>query len=112
MPSLSPRDLPDPGVEPTSPALAGRPFTTEPFITGNVGSGRENGNESECTKKCNGQVTWGWGRLGSMSDCPALRAGALTTCDVILLPDKTGQAAVSSRAPGNTCFRERTFWVT
>ena len=72
----------------------------------------KNGNESECTKKCNGQVTWGWGRLGSMSDCPALRAGALTTCDVILLPDKTGQAAVSSRAPGNTCFRERTFWVT
>ena len=26
----SPGDLPDPGIEPTSPALAGRFFTTEP----------------------------------------------------------------------------------
>ena len=26
----TPRDLPDPGIEPTSPAMAGRFFTTEP----------------------------------------------------------------------------------
>ena len=29
-PFPSPGDLPDPGIEPTSPALAGRFFTTEP----------------------------------------------------------------------------------
>ena len=29
-PFLPPRDLPDPGIEPTSPALAGSFFTTEP----------------------------------------------------------------------------------
>jgi len=29
-PVLSPGDLPDPGIEPTSPALAGGFFTTEP----------------------------------------------------------------------------------
>ena len=28
--SSSPGDLPDPGIEPTSPALTGRFFTTEP----------------------------------------------------------------------------------
>ena len=27
---IPPEDLPDPGIEPTSPALAGRFFTTEP----------------------------------------------------------------------------------
>ena len=30
LPFLPPGHLPDPGVEPTSPALAGRLFTTEP----------------------------------------------------------------------------------
>ena len=30
LPFLTPRDLPDPGIEPMSPALAGRFFTTEP----------------------------------------------------------------------------------
>ena len=30
LPFPSPGDLPDPGIEPTSPALAGRFFTTEP----------------------------------------------------------------------------------
>jgi len=30
LPFPSPRDLPDPGIEPTSPALAGGFFTTEP----------------------------------------------------------------------------------
>jgi len=30
LPFLSPGDLPDPGIEPESPALAGRFFTTEP----------------------------------------------------------------------------------
>ena len=30
LPFPSPRDLPDPGTEPTSPALAGGFFTTEP----------------------------------------------------------------------------------
>ena len=30
LPFLSPRDLPDPGVEPASPAFAGGFFTTEP----------------------------------------------------------------------------------
>ena len=30
VPLPSPGDLPDPGIEPTSPALAGRFFTTEP----------------------------------------------------------------------------------
>ena len=30
LPFLSPGDLPDPGIEPTCPALAGRFFTTEP----------------------------------------------------------------------------------
>ena len=30
LPFPSPRDLLDPGIEPTSPALAGRLFTTEP----------------------------------------------------------------------------------
>ena len=30
LPFLSPRDLPDPGIEPVSPALAGGFFTTEP----------------------------------------------------------------------------------
>ena len=33
LPFLTPRDLPDPGIEPTppaSPVLAGRSFTTEP----------------------------------------------------------------------------------
>ena len=30
LPFLSPEDLPDPGIEPTSSALAGRFFTTEP----------------------------------------------------------------------------------
>ena len=30
LPSPSPRHLPDPGIEPTSPAFAGRFFTTEP----------------------------------------------------------------------------------
>ena len=30
LPFPPPRDLPDPGIEPTSPALAGRFFTTEP----------------------------------------------------------------------------------
>ena len=30
MPFPSPGDLPNPGIEPTSPALAGRFFTTEP----------------------------------------------------------------------------------
>ena len=30
LPFPSPRDLPDPGIEPMSPALAGRLFTTEP----------------------------------------------------------------------------------
>ena len=29
LPFPSPRDLPDPGIEPMSPALAGRFFTTE-----------------------------------------------------------------------------------
>ena len=37
----SPGDLPDPGIEPVSPALAGRFFTTEPpgkpIINGSVG---------------------------------------------------------------------------
>ena len=31
MPFPPPGDLPDPGIEPTSPALAGRFFTTEPL---------------------------------------------------------------------------------
>ena len=30
LPFSSPEDLPDPGIKPTSPALAGRFFTTEP----------------------------------------------------------------------------------
>ena len=30
LPFPSPGDIPDPGIEPTSPALAGRFFTTEP----------------------------------------------------------------------------------
>ena len=30
LPSPSPEDLPDPGIDPTSPALAGGFFTTEP----------------------------------------------------------------------------------
>ena len=30
LPFPSPRDLPDPAIEPASPALAGRFFTTEP----------------------------------------------------------------------------------
>ena len=30
LPVSSPGDLPDPGIEPTSPALAGRFFTAEP----------------------------------------------------------------------------------
>jgi len=30
LPFPSPRDLPDPGIEPKPPALAGRFFTTEP----------------------------------------------------------------------------------
>ena len=30
LPFLSPRDLPDPGIEPASPALAGRFITNEP----------------------------------------------------------------------------------
>ena len=30
LPFLSPGDLPDPGIEPESPAFAGRFFTTEP----------------------------------------------------------------------------------
>ena len=30
LPFPSPRDLPDPGIEPTSPTLAGRFFTSEP----------------------------------------------------------------------------------
>ena len=30
LPFLSPGDLPDPGIEPTFPALAGRLFTTQP----------------------------------------------------------------------------------
>ena len=30
LPLLSPRDLPDPGIEPVSPALAGGFFVTEP----------------------------------------------------------------------------------
>ena len=30
LPFPSPRDLPDPGIEPKSPALAGAFFTTEP----------------------------------------------------------------------------------
>ena len=30
MPFPSPGDLPDPGIEPASPALAGTVFTTEP----------------------------------------------------------------------------------
>ena len=30
LPLLSPGDLPNPGIEPTSPALAGGIFTTEP----------------------------------------------------------------------------------
>jgi len=30
LPFLSPGNLPDPGIEPMSPALAGRFFTTEP----------------------------------------------------------------------------------
>ena len=30
LPFLSPEDLPDPGIEPTSPALAGRVFAIEP----------------------------------------------------------------------------------
>ena len=29
MPFLSPRDLPDPGIQPTSPSLAGELFTAE-----------------------------------------------------------------------------------
>ena len=33
LPFLSPGDLPDPGVEPESPALAGRFFTPEPLLT-------------------------------------------------------------------------------
>ena len=31
LPFLSPGDLPNPGIEPTSPSLAGRFFTTEPL---------------------------------------------------------------------------------
>ena len=31
LPILSPRDLPNPGIKPASPALAGRFFTTEPL---------------------------------------------------------------------------------
>ena len=31
LPFSSPGNLPDPGIEPTSPALAGRFFTTEPL---------------------------------------------------------------------------------
>ena len=30
LPFASPGDLPDPGIKPTSPSLAGRFFTTEP----------------------------------------------------------------------------------
>ena len=33
LPFSSPGDLPDPGIKPTSPALAGGFFTTEPPIT-------------------------------------------------------------------------------
>ena len=36
LPFPSPRDLPNPGFEPTSPALAGRFFTTEPPETPRV----------------------------------------------------------------------------
>ena len=32
LPFLSPRDIPDPRIEPASPALAGRFFTAEPYI--------------------------------------------------------------------------------
>ena len=38
LPFPSPGDLPDPGVEPTLPALAGRFFTTEPPGKPHVGS--------------------------------------------------------------------------
>ena len=31
LPFLTPGDLPEPGIEPTSPALAGKFFTTEPL---------------------------------------------------------------------------------
>ena len=34
LPCPPPGDLPDPGVEPESPALAGRVFTTEPQMRG------------------------------------------------------------------------------
>ena len=33
LPFPSPGDVPDPGIKPTSPALAGRFFTTEPPVT-------------------------------------------------------------------------------
>ena len=44
MPFLPPGDLPDPGIEPKSPALAGRFFTTEP-------PGRPLGREDPLEKK-------------------------------------------------------------
>ena len=40
-PFPSPEDLPNPGIEPTSPALAGRFFTAEPSGKPRVGTGEE-----------------------------------------------------------------------
>ena len=39
LPFSSPGDLPDPGIKPTSPALAGRFFTTAPPRKPVIGSG-------------------------------------------------------------------------
>ena len=45
LPFPSPGDLPDPGIEPTSPALAGRFFTTAPPGKPMEGGGRRVINE-------------------------------------------------------------------
>ena len=36
LPFPSPGDLANPGIKPTSPALAGRFFTTEPYVVGSL----------------------------------------------------------------------------
>ena len=92
LPFLSPGDLLNPGIEPTSPALAGGFFTTEPFLGLSYLEGK-----MEMNLCVPGSVmvrwAWGWGHLGCTSGCPAhelkaLSAGALMTCDFILLPEQ------------------------
>ena len=108
----SPGDLPDSGIEPTSPALPGEFFTTEP-----QGSPRK-ADEPDCSSLCPG-LAWPLGRVSGLSctflcktaymlwtqENLALNPSMAVRCFCFLI-FKMGVVLLTSRAPHRDELRE------